>query len=72
MNLSVSPLNVAVTEREEYIPPCKAMENVRIDYVENNYTIKNVTKDSVGEFWFSIGFRMHKFKEIDQERYCNN
>jgi len=67
MNLSALPLSIAVAEGHKYIPPCKTMENVRIDYVESN--MKQATEDSVGEFWFSISFIRDGFKEIDQLRY---
>ena len=69
MDLSVLPLNVAASESQEDINPCKTLENVRIVYVETK--MENAKGGSVGRFWLSIEFPQHKFKEIVQERYYN-
>jgi hypothetical protein len=65
--LYLLPRPRAITAKQEYITPCKTLDNVRIDYVESN--MENAAEDSVGEFWFSIGFPLYKFKEIDEVRY---
>ena len=67
MKLSIFPLNMPVAEGHKYITPCKTLENVGIDYVESD--MEKATDDSVGEFWFSISFPPHTFKEIEQARY---
>ena len=67
MKVSAIPLNRVIAEREEYIKPCKTMENVRIRYIETN--MGYAKNNSFGEFWFSIGYQLHKFKKIDQARY---
>jgi hypothetical protein len=67
MKLSKVPLNVAIAARQEYITPCKTLENVRIGYMES-ISSATATGNSFGEFWFDISFPMETFKEITQVR----
>ena len=67
MKLTAISLNRAIAEGQEYIKPCKTMENVRIHYLETD--LGHAKESSFGEFWFSISFPRDKFKKVDQVRY---
>ena len=62
------------SERKNYFPPCKTMEKVNFEWLENLIETDNDTKTTkVGNFWFSIGFDLRTgFKELIHTRYSNN
>ena len=60
----------SIVEREKYPKPCKALHNVRIEYVEN--LIETINGENVGDFWFSIEYPSNSFKEIINTRYHQN
>ena len=56
----------AIVETKKYEKPCRTMEGIHIKNLESN--MKKIENESVGEFWFSIGFLDHRFKDIRQTR----
>jgi hypothetical protein len=55
-----------VVQRRKYTKPCKILENVRTEYLEE--TIKNAGGNIPGEFWFGIFFPLNSLKQITQVR----
>jgi hypothetical protein len=52
---------------QNYAKPCKTMENVRWEYIEDTF-LQTTNESDFREFWFSFGFPLHAFKEISQTR----
>ena len=56
-----------VVEERGYTKPCKTMENLRLEWVENSYT-KISNNNTSGKFWLSIQVNSETFKEIIHHR----
>ena len=70
-SIARSKFYMSIDERKKYAPPCKTMEKVNFEWLENLIEEDNHTKtDKVGHFWFSIGFDLRTgFKELIHTRY---
>ena len=58
-----------ITEMKDLIEPCKVMENINVQHLESIMkSDKSTVEGHVGEFWFSVGIKNSRFKEIEQKR----
>ena len=55
-----------ITLRKQYIKPCRTMQNIHLDWTEENYD--EAEDGTFGEFWIGIYFSNDIFKEIVQSR----
>jgi hypothetical protein len=59
-----------VVKKRKYTKPCKTLENIRWEYIEDTQDPESQSAggNNVGEFWFGISFPLETFKEIRQVR----
>ena len=55
-----------IVSRNNYNMPCRIMQNVHLDWTENNYD--DVDEGTFGDFWIGLYFLHYTFKEIVQTR----
>ena len=55
-----------IVSRNKYTMPCRIMQNVHLDWTENNYD--DVEEGEFGDFWIGLYFLTYTFKEIVQTR----
>ena len=54
---------------ENRLKPCKTMENIDMEFIENTMTTNRTTNGKhLGKFWLSITFKTPNFKEFQQKR----